>query len=249
MTTPTITTPGAPEPSGDGPPPETFASRVSLGRRAGAVAIPFLTLLLAFFVGGLVVLVVSGKNPLSTYRAIFDGTGLNWFLPWETCSYPCARREQSPADTHPVHGARPHGTRRRVRIPLRAVQHRRAGAVHRRHGHRGVDRHLSRLASGVPACDGRGRRCSDRRWIVGGHRRSPEGNGRGARGHHDDHAQLDRHLGRELPRRHRRADAGRQPQDPWVCPSRWTPGQSSRSSGALRASRPCMRDSSSLWGR
>ena len=74
MTTPTITTPGAPEPSGEGPPPETFASRVSLGRRAGAVAIPLLTLLL----------VISGKNPLSTYKAIFDGTGLNWLLPWET---------------------------------------------------------------------------------------------------------------------------------------------------------------------
>jgi simple sugar transport system permease protein len=46
-------------------------------------------MLLAFIAGGLVVLLISGKNPLSTYRAIFDGTGLNWFLPWETCSYPC----------------------------------------------------------------------------------------------------------------------------------------------------------------
>ena len=45
--------------------------------------------LLAFLIGGLVVLVLSGKNPLSTYRAIFNGTGLNWLLPWETCSYPC----------------------------------------------------------------------------------------------------------------------------------------------------------------
>ena len=89
MSTPTITTPGAPEPSGDAPPPESFASRVSLGHRAGGVAIPLLMTLLAFLIGGLVVLVVSGKNPLSTYRAIFDGTGLNWLLPWETCSYPC----------------------------------------------------------------------------------------------------------------------------------------------------------------
>jgi simple sugar transport system permease protein len=45
--------------------------------------------LVAFVVGGLVVLVVSGKNPLSTYKAIFDGTGLNWLFPWNTCAYPC----------------------------------------------------------------------------------------------------------------------------------------------------------------
>jgi len=89
MTTPTITTPGGPEPGGDAPPPETFASRLSVGQRAGGIVLPILTTLLAFFVGGLVVLVVSGKNPLSTYRAIFAGTGLNWLLPWNTCHYPC----------------------------------------------------------------------------------------------------------------------------------------------------------------
>jgi simple sugar transport system permease protein len=37
--------------------------------------------MLAFVVGGLIVL-ATGANPLSTYRAIFDGTGLNWFFPW-----------------------------------------------------------------------------------------------------------------------------------------------------------------------
>ena len=50
---------------------------------------PLLTALLAFFVGGLVVLVTTGKNPLETYKAIFAGTGLNWFFPWVTCSDPC----------------------------------------------------------------------------------------------------------------------------------------------------------------
>ena len=38
-------------------------------------------MLLAFVVGGLVVL-ITGHNPISTYKAIFDGTGLNWFFPW-----------------------------------------------------------------------------------------------------------------------------------------------------------------------
>jgi ABC-type uncharacterized transport system permease subunit len=41
-----------------------------------------LTALVAFVVGGLVVLVTTGKNPLSTYKAIFNGTGLNWLFPW-----------------------------------------------------------------------------------------------------------------------------------------------------------------------
>ena len=34
-------------------------------------------------VGGLVVL-ITGHNPISTYSAIFDGTGLTWFFPWTT---------------------------------------------------------------------------------------------------------------------------------------------------------------------
>ena len=45
-------------------------------------------MLLAFVMGGLVVLVTTGKNPITTYRAIFDGSGLNWFfqIPWNTGS-------------------------------------------------------------------------------------------------------------------------------------------------------------------
>ncbi|TML33901.1 MAG: ABC transporter permease [Actinobacteria bacterium] len=39
-----------------------------------------LTAVIAFFIGGLVILATTKKNPLSTYRAIFDGTGLNWFF-------------------------------------------------------------------------------------------------------------------------------------------------------------------------
>ena len=39
-----------------------------------------MTAALAFFIGGLVVLATTGKNPLRTYHEIFNGTGLNWFL-------------------------------------------------------------------------------------------------------------------------------------------------------------------------
>jgi simple sugar transport system permease protein len=77
-----VTEPQAP------PPPEapetapSLAARFELYQRTGGIITPLLTALLAFFVGGLVVLVTTGKNPLSTYKAIFDGTGLNWFFPW-----------------------------------------------------------------------------------------------------------------------------------------------------------------------
>ena len=52
-------------------------------RAGGGVIVPVLTRLLAFFVGGLVVL-FTGHNPISTYKAIFNGTGLNWLFPWIT---------------------------------------------------------------------------------------------------------------------------------------------------------------------
>ena len=59
----------------------TPAARLAGYVRGGGVVVPVLTTLLAFFVGGLVIL-VTGHNPLSTYKAIFNGTGLNWFFPW-----------------------------------------------------------------------------------------------------------------------------------------------------------------------
>jgi ABC-type uncharacterized transport system permease subunit len=65
---------GVPEPESGAP--MTVAGRLSTYLRAGGVITPLLTLLFAFFVGGLVV-AATGHNPLSTYRAIFDGTGLN----------------------------------------------------------------------------------------------------------------------------------------------------------------------------
>jgi ABC-type uncharacterized transport system permease subunit len=62
-------------------PPITVASRLGVALRAGGIITPIITVLLAFLVGGLVV-AVTGHNPISTYKAIFDGTGLNWFFPW-----------------------------------------------------------------------------------------------------------------------------------------------------------------------
>ena len=74
MSAPTPEAPG-------GQAPVTVAGRLSGYLRGGGIVTPLLTALLAFLVGGLVVL-LTGKDPIATYKAIFDGTGLNWFFPW-----------------------------------------------------------------------------------------------------------------------------------------------------------------------
>ena len=68
------------EPAPDPEQPQGLAARLALAQKAGGLAVPLLTTILAFFIGGLVVLVTTGKNPLNTYKAIFEGAGFNWFL-------------------------------------------------------------------------------------------------------------------------------------------------------------------------
>jgi simple sugar transport system permease protein len=61
----------------------TVAAKLSGYLAGGGILIPLATVALAFVVGGFVV-ALTGSNPLSTYRAIFNGTGLNWLFPWVT---------------------------------------------------------------------------------------------------------------------------------------------------------------------
>jgi general nucleoside transport system permease protein len=77
---------GAPgDPSGMGPQMKvSVVERYAIAQKAEGILAPILTAVLAFFVGGLVVLITTGKNPLTTYKAIFDGSGLNWLFPWVT---------------------------------------------------------------------------------------------------------------------------------------------------------------------
>jgi general nucleoside transport system permease protein len=58
-------------------------SRVTrwLTTRAPGFLLPLGTTVLAFLIGGLVV-AITGHNPLSAYRAIFNGTGVNYLFPW-----------------------------------------------------------------------------------------------------------------------------------------------------------------------
>ena len=58
----------------------SVVERYALAQKAGGLVVPLLTTVLAFLIGGLVVLITTGKNPLNTYKAIFEGAGLNWFL-------------------------------------------------------------------------------------------------------------------------------------------------------------------------
>ncbi len=62
---------------------QTPASRLAGYLRGGGIIVPVLTTLLAFFVGGLVML-VTGNDPIATYEAIWRGTGLQWIFPWVT---------------------------------------------------------------------------------------------------------------------------------------------------------------------
>jgi ABC-type uncharacterized transport system permease subunit len=62
---------------------QTPASRLAGYLRGGGVVVPLLTTVLAFLVGGLVML-VTGKDPIAVYEAIWKGTGLQWIFPWTT---------------------------------------------------------------------------------------------------------------------------------------------------------------------
>ena len=55
----------------------SLATNVALKQRAGGVIVPALTVVVAFLMGGLVVL-ATGHNPFLAYRDIFNGAGLNW---------------------------------------------------------------------------------------------------------------------------------------------------------------------------
>jgi general nucleoside transport system permease protein len=70
------------------PPPPTggdyapsVAERLALYQRAGGVIVPVFTTIVAFLIGGLVVL-ATGNDPINAYIGIFKGAGLNWFFPW-----------------------------------------------------------------------------------------------------------------------------------------------------------------------
>jgi simple sugar transport system permease protein len=85
----TVTQPGHLPPEDPGS--ESTVSRYLLLQKAGGLVAPLITAGLAFLIGGVVVFATTKSVPetLQTYRAIFEGAGLDWFLPWNTCRDPC----------------------------------------------------------------------------------------------------------------------------------------------------------------
>ena len=187
----------APTPAEDEPKPAyAVEARRSPSAPAGSV-VPILTAVLAFLVGGIVVL-ATGHNPWTAYSGIFDGAGLNWFfhIPWNTntISLTAFNLTQTLLQTTTLILDRARG---RLRVPLRPLQHRRPGPVPRRARRRELGRRRLRELADAAARPARDRRRLARRRRLGGDRRLPEGDDRRPRGDLDDHAELDRDLGRE----------------------------------------------------
>ena len=104
------------------------------------ILLPIATTVLAFFVGGLVV-ALTGHDPFSAYRAIFDGTGLTYIFPWTPPAdkeFAALNLQQTLIITAPLILLRAGGG---VPLPLRHVQHRRPGPVHGGDRRRDLGRH------------------------------------------------------------------------------------------------------------
>jgi simple sugar transport system permease protein len=69
------------QPAAAAPPPgdANAAERLARWQATGGVVAPVVTAVLAFLVGGLVVL-ATGSNPIEVYKGIWNGTGLAWFF-------------------------------------------------------------------------------------------------------------------------------------------------------------------------
>jgi ABC-type uncharacterized transport system permease subunit len=73
----------SPTPSSPDEPRFTETLQAWFRTRLGGLAAPLAATALAFLIGGAIV-AINGTNPITAYRAIFEGTGLNWLFPWVT---------------------------------------------------------------------------------------------------------------------------------------------------------------------
>jgi general nucleoside transport system permease protein len=73
----------SPEPPQDDPLEGSVTGLQAFYDRAGGLLVPVAAAFLAFLIGGIVVLITekSISAPFEAYKAIFEGTGLTWFIP------------------------------------------------------------------------------------------------------------------------------------------------------------------------
>ena len=173
--------------------------RLSALYQSGGLLTALVTTLLAFLIGGLVVLVTTGSNPLETYKAIFDGTGLNWLFPWEDAEerVRAARRLQATLLLTTSLILTGLAVAFAFRCGLFNIGG--PGPVHARRDRRRLDRHVAPGAPWLRAHPAGARHGGAGRGVTRRHRRDPEGDGGRARGDRHDHAQLDRLLVRDVP--------------------------------------------------
>jgi len=135
----------------------TLVTRISLRQRSGGVIVPVFTAVLAFLIGGAVV-AATGHNPLTTYRDIFNGAGLNWFFhpTTDTAGTASYNLSQTLLQTTSLILT---GLAVGVCVPLRPLQHRRAGPVLRRPVRRELDRRVVGVDGGRAAHPDRDPRC------------------------------------------------------------------------------------------
>ena len=214
-------------PEGPDPEIESVVERYWLLQKAGGLVAPLLTVVLAFFISGLVVLVTTGSvgDTLQTYKAIFEGTGLSWFF--EVGNYDIGLPFTDatvwfPWNTNEFESLAAANLQQTLILWVALVLTGLAVAFAFRCGLFNIGAQGQYLAGSIVAVlvatelpkavdlpgwllDHRhgarrhaGRR-NDRR-----DRRAPEGHSRRARGDHDDHAQLDRPVGGVVLLRHRR---------------------------------------------
>jgi simple sugar transport system permease protein len=65
------------------------------------LVVSIITVVIAFLMGGLVVL-VTGHNPINTYHAIFNGTGLTWLIPGLSNAGDASNLQQTLINTTPL---------------------------------------------------------------------------------------------------------------------------------------------------
>ena len=98
----------------------------------GEFGFSLLTVFLALIVGGLA-MAFTGANPLGVYKDLVVGAGFDWpfhLIPGNPLGVePLLAENNLVATLVHVHAARADGLRRRLRVPLRALQHRRHGPV------------------------------------------------------------------------------------------------------------------------